>query len=382
MRHKTSRAIGCASSTTKRSAPYGVRDKMSNFTEACWPKNDLAVCSLTVVVPVLNEEAGLAEFHLRLMMALQELQITHEILYVDDGSTDGTEAQLKSLQRCHACVSIAKLSRNFGKEAAMTAGLQLAKGQAVVIIDADLQDPPELIGQMVDAWRQGADVVSMRRRSRAGESWFKEASAFAFYRVFNALADVHMPADVGDYRLLSRRVVNAINQLPERNRFMKGIFAWVGFRTVTIEYDRHARAEGESKWPYRKLWRFAVEGITGFSVAPLKLATYTGVVSSLLSFGYAALFLIKTLLVGEAVHGFPTLIVSILLLGGLQLMAIGILGEYIGRIFLESKRRPLFLLDEYEQATSLSYEAKHVRFSSPQAVLQQTNPVEHEHRVA
>jgi polyisoprenyl-phosphate glycosyltransferase len=355
---------------------------MSNFTEACWPKNDQAACYLTVVVPVFNEEAGIVEFHHRLMMALHALQVTHEILYIDDGSTDGTDAQLKTLRCRHTCVSVAKLSRNFGKEAAMTAGLQLAKGQAVVIIDADLQDPPELIGQMLDAWRQGADVVSMRRRSRAGESWFKEASAFAFYRVFNALADVHMPADVGDYRLLSRRVVNAINQLPERNRFMKGIFAWVGFQSVTIEYDRHARAEGQSKWPYRKLWRFAVEGITGFSVAPLKLATYTGLASALLSFGYAAHFLIKTLLVGDAVHGFPTLIVSILMLGGLQLMAIGILGEYIGRIFLESKRRPLFLLDEYEQATALHVESRPVWLDVPQASPQTSIQAEHEHRVA
>jgi glycosyltransferase involved in cell wall biosynthesis len=355
---------------------------MSNFTEACWPKNDQAACSLTVVVPVFNEEAGIVEFHHRLMAALHALQVTHEILYIDDGSTDGTDAQLKAIRCRHTCVSVAKLSRNFGKEAAMTAGLQLAKGQAVVIIDADLQDPPELIGQMLDAWRQGADVVSMRRRSRAGESWVKEASAFAFYRVFNALADVHMPADVGDYRLLSRRVVNAINQLPEQNRFMKGIFAWVGFRSVTIEYDRHARAEGQSKWPYRKLWRFAVEGITGFSVAPLKLATYTGLASSLLSFGYAAHFLIKTLLVGDAVHGFPTLIVSILMLGGLQLMAIGILGEYIGRIFLESKRRPLFLLDEYEQATSLNVEPRPVWLNVPQALAQTSIQAAHEHRVA
>lgn len=355
---------------------------MSHFTEACLTQNDQAACCLTVVVPVLNEEAGLTEFHHRLTTALEGLQVLYEILYVDDGSTDGTKALLKQLRSRHTRVSIAKLSRNFGKEAAMTAGLQLAKGQAVVLIDADLQDPPELIGQMVNAWRQGADVVSMRRRSRAGESWFKEASAFAFYRVFNALADVHMPADVGDYRLLSRRVVNAINQLPERNRFMKGIFAWVGFRNVTIEYDRHARAEGQSKWPYRKLWRFAVEGITGFSVAPLKLATYTGLVSAFLSFGYAAHFLIKTLLVGEVVHGFPTLIVSMLLLGGLQLLAIGILGEYIGRIFLEAKRRPLFLLDEYEQAGSPSNESSPTRLSTPELTAEHSIHPEHEHRVA
>jgi len=223
----------------------------------------------------------------------------------------------------------------------------------VVIIDADLQDPPELIAQMVAAWRDGADVVSMRRRSRAGESWMKKASAFAFYRVFNALTETPMPPDVGDYRLLSRRVVDAINQLPERNRFMKGIFAWVGFKSVIIEYDRHARSEGHSKWHYMKLWRFAVAGITGFSVAPLKVATYAGLVSALLAFIYAAHFFFKTVFVGEPVHGFPTLIVSMLLLGGMQLMAVGVLGEYIGRIFIESKQRPLYLLEGYERARSL-----------------------------
>ncbi len=327
---------------------------MSNLGIACRQNIDDATCELTVVVPVLNEEEGLQAFHSRLTDALCAARVTHEVLYIDDGSTDGTMAALTEISQRFPCVSIAKLSRNFGKEAAMTAGLQLANGQAVVIIDADLQDPPELIGQMVAAWHDGADVVSMRRRSRAGESWFKEASAFAFYRVFNALADIPMPPDVGDYRLLSRRVVKAINQLPERNRFMKGIFAWVGFKNVTIDYDRHARAEGHSKWHYRKLWRFAVEGITGFSVAPLKVATYSGLISALLAFIYASHFLIKTVFFGEPVHGFPTLIVSMLLLGGMQLMAVGVLGEYIGRIFLESKQRPLYLLEEYVQASSLA----------------------------
>lgn len=355
---------------------------MSNFSEACDHNNEHTACSLTVIVPVLNEEAGLVEFHLRLMLTLRALQMTYEVLYIDDGSTDGTSTLLRDFHQRNPNVSVAKLSRNFGKEAAMTAGLQLAKGRAVVIIDADLQDPPELIEKMVSAWRRGADVVSMRRRSRAGESWLKEASAFAFYRVFNTLADVPMPADVGDFRLLSRRVVTAINQLPERNRFMKGIFAWVGFRNEIIEYDRHARAEGETKWPYRKLWRFAVEGITGFSVAPLKLATYTGLASSLVSFAYASHFLFKTLVFGETVHGFPTLIVSILLLGGLQLMAIGILGEYIGRIFLESKRRPLFLLDKYEQATSLSPQPVPFRMTSAPSLPIASLHAEHEHRAA
>jgi glycosyltransferase involved in cell wall biosynthesis len=214
-----------------------------------------------------------------------------------------------------------------------------------VLIDADLQDPPELIPQMLQAWRDGADVVNMRRRTREGETWLKRATAHAFYRVINRMSDVPIPQDVGDFRLLSRRAVQALNLLPEHNRFMKGLFAWVGFRQATIEYDRQPRAAGYTKWHYRKLWNFALEGITGFSVVPLKLATWAGLLSALAAFGYALVFVFKTLVFGEPVAGFPTLIVTILLLGGLQLMSIGILGEYLGRLFIETKQRPLFLLD-------------------------------------
>jgi glycosyltransferase involved in cell wall biosynthesis len=227
----------------------------------------------------------------------------------------------------------------------MSAGLRLARGEAVVLIDADLQDPPELIPQMLQAWRDGADVVNMRRRTREGETWLKRTTAHAFYRVINRMSDVPIPQDVGDFRLLSRRAVQALNLLPEHNRFMKGLFAWVGFRQATIEYDRQPRSAGYTKWHYRKLWNFALEGITGFSVVPLKLATWAGLLSALAAFGYALVFVFKTLVFGEPVAGFPTLIVTILLLGGLQLMSIGILGEYLGRLFIETKQRPLFLLD-------------------------------------
>jgi glycosyltransferase involved in cell wall biosynthesis len=223
-----------------------------------------------------------------------------------------------------------------------------------VVIDADLQDPPELIPQMLATWRGGADMVNMRRRSREGETWFKKATARAFYRVINRLAEVDIPSNVGDFRLLSRRAVDSLNRLPERNRFMKGLFAWIGYAQVTVEYDRHPRAAGYTKWHYRKLWNFALEGITGFSVAPLKVATYVGFVCSAGAFLYALRFLIKALTVGDPVAGFPTLIVSILGLGGLQLMATGILGEYIGRLFIESKQRPLFLIDEYAPSRARS----------------------------
>lgn len=308
-------------------------------------------CAVTVVVPVLNEEDVLPAFHRRLVAALASTEGGWEVVYIDDGSTDATTLLLKELQVVEPAVGFARLSRNFGKEAAMSAGLRLARGNAVVVIDADLQDPPELISEMVEAWKQGADVVNMHRRSRRGETWLKRATAHGFYRVINWLSEVPIPENVGDFRLLSRRAVDALNQLPERNRFMKGLFAWVGYAQVTLDYDRQPRAAGNTKWHYLKLWNFALEGITGFSVAPLKLATYAGFASAAGAFLYASNFLIKALTVGEPVRGFPTLIVTILLLGGLQLMATGILGEYLGRLFMESKRRPLYLIDEYRPAT-------------------------------
>jgi glycosyltransferase involved in cell wall biosynthesis len=308
-------------------------------------RSEPAGCTLSVVVPVFDEEAALPRLHARLTGVLGSLGLSWEIVYVDDGSTDGTPATLAALQAAEPAVAVARLSRNFGKEAAMTTGLRLARGEAVVLIDADLQDPPELIAQMVRAWQGGADVVNMRRRTRDGETWLKRATAHAFYRVINRLSDVPIPRDVGDFRLLSRRAVQALNLLPERNRFMKGLFAWVGFHQATIEYDRQPRAAGSTKWHYRKLWNFALEGITGFSVVPLKLASYAGLLSALTAFGYAMVFVLKTLLFGEPVAGFPTLIVVILLLGGLQLMSIGIVGEYLGRLLIETKQRPLYVLD-------------------------------------
>jgi glycosyltransferase involved in cell wall biosynthesis len=304
-------------------------------------------CTLSIIVPVFNEEEALPALHRRLVQVLRHSGISWEIVYVDDGSSDGTAAVLAALQAGEPAVAVARLSRNFGKEAAMSAGLRLALGQAVVLIDADLQDPPELIPEMVQAWREGADLVQMRRRTRLGETWLKRATAHAFYRVMNRLSQVPIPPDVGDFRLLSRRAVQALNRLPEHNRFMKGLFAWVGFRQVTIDYDRQPRAAGTTKWRYRKLWHFALEGITGFSVAPLKLATWAGLLSALVAFIYALVFVFKTLVFGERVAGFPTLIVTILLLGGFQLLSIGILGEYLGRLFIETKRRPLFLLEDH-----------------------------------
>lgn len=307
-------------------------------------------CEISVVVPVFNEETVLPAFHRRLAAVLSAIGDCSEVLYVDDGSSDGTAAILASLRAGDRSVATVRLSRNFGKEVAMSAGLRLARGSAVVLMDADLQDPPELIPSMMLRWRNGADVVNMRRRSREGESWLKRATAHAFYRVINRLSDVPIPQDVGDFRLLSRRAVEVLNELPERNRFMKGLFAWIGYRQVTMDYARAGRAAGLSKWRYWRLWNFAIEGITGFSVAPLKAATYLGLASALGAFAYALYFVLKTLAAGDAVQGFPTLIVTILFLGGVQLVALGILGEYVGRLFTESKRRPLYLIDEYVPA--------------------------------
>ncbi|MBM4218236.1 MAG: glycosyltransferase family 2 protein [Gammaproteobacteria bacterium] len=302
--------------------------------------------TLSVVVPVRNEEAVLPALHRRLMHSIAATSGGFEVLYVDDGSTDGTRQLLELESERDARVGYIRLSRNFGKEAAVSAGLAEARGAATVVIDGDLQDPPELIPSMLAAWRGGADVVNMRRRARAGESWLKRVTAYAFYRVMNRLSDVPIPVDTGDYRLLSRRAVDAINALPERSRMMKGLFAWIGFSQATIDYDREPRAAGHSKWRYWKLWNLALEGITGFSVAPLKVATYVGFATALSAFAFAAFMFVKTLAFGDPARGFPTLIVVISFLGGLQLMAIGVLGEYLARLFVESKGRPLYLVDE------------------------------------
>lgn len=305
---------------------------------------------LSVVIPAFNEEKGILAFHHRLRDAVKQLDVKLEAIYVDDGSTDGTQHKLTQLQASDVSVGYLRFSRNFGKETAVTAGLNHARGEVIVVIDADLQDPPELIPEMLEAWKRGADIVNMQRISRAGETPLKKVTSHLFYRVMNKLSEVPIPVDVGDFRLLSRRAVDALNRMPERNRFMKGLFAWIGFRQETILYHREPRATGNSKWPYWRLWNLAVEGVTGFSTAPLKLALYFGLASALGAFCALAYFLIKTLLIGDPVPGFPATIVTVLFLGGVQIASIGILGEYIARIFIESKGRPLYLVDTYKPA--------------------------------
>lgn len=305
-------------------------------------------CTLSVVVPVFNEAESLLAFHRRLFATLEDSGENFEVVYVDDGSEDRSLALLKQFHASDLRVSVVRFSRNFGKEQALTAGLRVTQGDGVVLIDADLQHPPEAIPAMLHAWRsEGVDMVNMRRRSRDGESWLKRTAAGLFYRLINRLSDVPIPADVGDFRLLSRKAVGALCLLEERNRFMKGLFAWIGFRQMTLDYDADERFAGRSKWRLRQLWRLAVEGLVAFSITPLKLASYVGMTSAVVSFGYGLYFLVRAALLGDPVAGFPTLIVAILFIGGLQLMATGIVGEYLGRLCIESKQRPLYLVDEF-----------------------------------
>ncbi len=312
------------------------------------PRPEGLACLLSVVVPVYNEEAVLATFHRRLSAVLQGLECRTEVVYVDDGSSDYSSVVLQDLREQDPNIAILELSRNFGKEVAMTAGLDHARGDAVVIIDADLQDPPELIPRLLDEWRAGYDVVYAQRTSRAGESAAKKATAALFYRLMRRISHVAIPVDTGDFRLLSRRAVDALAGLRERHRFMKGLFAWIGYEQKAIPYQREARQEGESKWSYLALWDFALEGITSFSTVPLKLATYLGTLTALGAFLYGLFIIVQTLVVGNPVAGYPSLLVAVLFLGGIQLMALGVIGEYLGRMFEETKGRPLYLIREYQ----------------------------------
>jgi len=305
---------------------------------------------LSVVVPVYNEADGLQEFHRRVSAVLESLPYRSEVVYVNDGSTDESLEILKELKLADPRVAIVDLSRNFGKEIAMTAGIDHSCGDAVVVIDADLQDPPELIPKLTAEWEQGFDVVYAQRSRREGESSFKKATAYAFYRVIQNVSRVAIPEDTGDFRLLSRRAVCALVQLREQHRFMKGLFAWIGFPQKKVLYSRFPRYAGKTKWNYWKLWNFALEGITSFTIAPLKMATYLGLLVAFASLVYACVIVFKTLVYGNPVAGYPSLMVAILFLGGVQLMGIGIIGEYVGRMFNETKGRPLYFIKNHEPA--------------------------------
>ncbi len=305
---------------------------------------------LSVVVPVFNEEEVLPEFHRRLAGVLDKLPAQSEIIYVNDGSVDHSLHEIRRLKKEDARIAIVDLSRNFGKEIAMTAGFDHARGDAVVVIDADLQDPPELIPEMIKHWREGFDVVYAQRTSRAGESVFKKTTAHLFYRIIQKLSRVEIPRDVGDFRLLSRRAADALAGLREQHRFMKGLFAWIGYSQKAVSYQRDSRHDGKTKWSYIGLWNFAIEGITSFSTIPLKAATYLGMLAAFAAFLFGMFIVLQTLLYGNPVPGYPSLLVVVLFLGGIQLMALGVIGEYLGRMFDETKRRPLYLINAYEEA--------------------------------
>ena len=300
---------------------------------------------VSIVTPFYNEGEGVQHFYQVMTQTMEKLpNFDFELICVDDGSRDNTLEQLIRLSKTDARVTVLEFSRNFGKEPAMTAGIDAASGDCVIPIDADLQDPPGLIAEMLQKWQEGAEVVLAKRVDRSSDSYAKRTTALMFYRLHNALSHLQIPENVGDYRLMDRVVVDALKQLPERQRFMKGLFAWVGFKTVTVEYVRDARLVGDSKFSGWKLWNFAIEGITSFSLVPLKVWTYVGGVGALFALLYAIFVIIKTLVFGIDVPGYASLLVVMLFFGSLQLVCLGVLGEYIGRIYFESKQRPLYLI--------------------------------------
>lgn len=304
--------------------------------------------TLSVVVPLYNEEEVIVQFHARLSAVMDGLGTTWEVIYVNDGSQDRSLSIIEGIRAGNDHVAVLNLSRNFGKEIAMTAGLDHARGEAVIVIDADLQDPPEVIPALVAGWREGFDIVYAQRRVREGETATKRATAELFYRLMQHVGGrVKIPRNTGDFRLMSRRSVDALLKLREQHRFMKGLFAWVGFPAKAVLYDRAPRAAGTTKWNYWKLWNLAIEGITSFTVAPLKIATYLGFVSAVFALLFGAKIVIRTLIFGNPVPGYPSVMAVVLFFSGVQLMTLGVIGEYLGRVFNEVKGRPLYLVERY-----------------------------------
>jgi len=301
---------------------------------------------LSVVIPVFNEAGGIDTLFSRVVPILNGVTEDWEILCVNDGSRDATLAELKAWHKKESRIKALSLSRNFGKELALTAGLHHARGQAVIPMDADLQDPPELIPEMVAKWREGYKVVLATRKSRRGEGLFKRAAAAAYYKLMGNLLTIKLPPQTGDFRLMDQQVVEVVRLLPERTRFMKGLFAWVGFSTAQIYFDRPPRAVGSAKQGVRALWQLAKDGLFSFTTLPLRLTTYLGLIISLVAFGYGGWLIVRTMLFGADVPGYASIMAGILCMGGVQLVCLGILGEYVGRIYRESKQRPLFVVEE------------------------------------
>ena len=301
--------------------------------------------TISIIAPCYNEEETIEPFLRRIEEILTQINEPYEIVFINDGSRDNTLNVLLNAKQNFKNIRIINFSRNFGKEAALTAGLDKARGEAAIPIDVDLQDPPELIKDLVARWREGYDVVLAKRADRTSDSFAKRVSADLFYQLNGKISNVDIPNNVGDFRLMSKRVVEALKQLPENQRFMKGLFAWVGFKTVAIEYVREKREAGQSSFNGWKLWNFALDGITSFSTLPLRIWLYIGALVSFLSFLYGSFIILKTLIFGVDLPGYASLAVIMLFLGGIQLIGIGILGEYIGRIYSESKRRPSYIIE-------------------------------------
>lgn len=318
-------------------------------TGAAWPAPlpRPAAPRISAVVPAYNEAANLPSLLAALTGVLAALSAHWEVIVVDDGSSDDTALAIAPWL-ARPGLRCLRLSRNFGKEAALTAGIDAAQGDAVVLIDADMQHPPALIAEMLARWREGADMVCTAKASRADEGLRKRIGTWLFYRLVNADSRAPIPVDAGDFRLMDRRVVDEVNRLRERSRFMKGLMAWPGFRTESVEFERPQRTSGKTSWNYWKLWNFALDGLTSFSTVPLRLWLYIGAMVSLLSFLYAAFIVLRAIVTGVDVPGYPSLMASIMFFGGIQLVSIGLVGEYVGRIFHEIKGRPIYVVDTIE----------------------------------
>jgi polyisoprenyl-phosphate glycosyltransferase len=302
--------------------------------------------SVTVIVPLVNEQDGLGAFHSRLVPVLDTLGCNWDILFIDDGSTDNTLSKLKALHHHDPRIRAVSLSRNFGKERAVAAGLQYASGDAAILIDADLQHPPEVLPEFVERWREGYDIVYGQRLDRKANWASHHPLAHGFYALFRSMSGIPLRAGSSDFRLLSRKAIDAMNQLGERSRFNKGLYSWIGFKTIGVPYMPAERMHGKPKWTWRRLIEFAIDGITAFSTIPLRVWSYLGFVISVAALAYAIYFLVSTLVFGADVPGFPSLIISIMFLSGVQLISLGVLGEYLGRVYEEVKERPLYLVAE------------------------------------
>jgi dolichol-phosphate mannosyltransferase len=302
--------------------------------------------TLSLVLPIYNEEEVIPELHKQLQEFLAKLGLPSEVLFVDDGSKDKSMEMLRGIAAEEPRYRILSFARNFGHQTAITAGVDYARGQAVVVMDADLQDPPEVVLEMVAKWREGFDVVYGRRRKRAGETWFKLVTARIFYRLFHAMIPIDVPLDTGDFRLMSRRVIVALRALRETHRFVRGMVAWVGFKQTEVLYDRPGRYAGETKYPLRKMVRFALDGITSFSILPLRFATYVGMLMIVASLGVIAYAIVSKYVLHHVVEGWTALMIVVAVFASVQLLMIGILGEYVGRIYEEVKRRPLYIVGD------------------------------------